>query len=647
MDGILRRPSGIFVVRLAVPQRLRQVVGKTEIIASTRSRDYTIAKVVGAEILAFWRRRLLDLDRLTNNMDIAKVCVGSPILLGAGFLPLSDAANASGLEVLELLRKAADGHMDLFQSVSRMLGYLLPIGEFVTEPDGVIVIPNPSEMPAVAIRTLYSGMLAIIPEDVKCIGSNLIAGHSPEIVAFNVPEKPDMRFVPDEVPVLELGMVMLSTVQVESLRSTLASGFNAGQFAEASHVQRLAMMTKKTTKQHRKVSEVIREFIKEECSKALSEQRNLVESDLRLFAELNGDPAIGEVDRDLIRNYRDVILPTVPTNAHRICKDDASMTMQQKIATVAGTGWPLLSATAIRRRMSAVARLFEWLYDDRQIPEDINKRSVATKGAAEVKHKVSADKKVSIHTQEALETIFSVAYFKTGAGVLTRQGTYREFMPAYYWLPLMGLYMGGRLNELAQLMLSDLQQTAGGVWYAAVIDDGEEGVGKRRAKSAAGRRDIPLHPHLIDLGLIRWVEKLKEDGQTRLFPELRWDKKKGPSKDASRWFSSFLKKFGWERDGTRTFHSFRHTAITHCMNILGMPESVEMDLFGHSSNGKRSGTGDSVYRKSQEIDSLYHQWVTKISFDLPNIAQFDVDAGLIALKDALRRKESRVDGKTV
>lgn len=46
MQNLFRRPSGIYVLRLAVPAPLRYIVGKREIVATTGTRELTIAKMV-------------------------------------------------------------------------------------------------------------------------------------------------------------------------------------------------------------------------------------------------------------------------------------------------------------------------------------------------------------------------------------------------------------------------------------------------------------------------------------------------------------------------------------------------------------------------------------------------------------------------
>ena len=54
-----RRPSGVFVVRLAVPQRLRQQVGRRELHASTGLGDWPLAKIAATRILIELRQRLM------------------------------------------------------------------------------------------------------------------------------------------------------------------------------------------------------------------------------------------------------------------------------------------------------------------------------------------------------------------------------------------------------------------------------------------------------------------------------------------------------------------------------------------------------------------------------------------------------------
>jgi integrase len=143
---------------------------------------------------------------------------------------------------------------------------------------------------------------------------------------------------------------------------------------------------------------------------------------------------------------------------------------------------------------------------------------------------------------------------------------------------------------------------------------------------------------LIECGLIRWRDRLTKDGHIRLFPELKHDPTKGYSKAAVKWFSSFLRRMGWARNGRKVFHSFRHTLASECLNQLGLSEALTAQISGHKRGDSVLG---STYRKDVPPDVVTA--VNHLDFGLPPIAKFDETAGLKALKDGLMRKAKRED----
>jgi hypothetical protein len=78
---------------------------------------------------------------------------------------------------------------------------------------------------------------------------------------------------------------------------------------------------------------------------------------------------------------------------------------------------------------------------------------------------------------------------------------------AAFWLPLLGLYTGARLNELAPLGAAD------------VTTDLAEG---RRLKTVGSRRSVPVHTELLRIGFTDFVDHVrKRNGANgRLFPLL-------------------------------------------------------------------------------------------------------------------------------
>ena len=85
-------------------------------------------------------------------------------------------------------------------------------------------------------------------------------------------------------------------------------------------------------------------------------------------------------------------------------------------------------------------------------------------------------------------------------------------------MPPICLFTGMRPNEAAQMHVQDLKRTAHGTWYfdiVATIDD-DEGAGSKDSsktlKTATSRRKIPLHPELLKIGFLQFVEQRKKAG---------------------------------------------------------------------------------------------------------------------------------------
>lgn len=151
----------------------------------------------------------------------------------------------------------------------------------------------------------------------------------------------------------------------------------------------------------------------------------------------------------------------------------------------------------------------------------------------------------------------------------------RRYKTAYsYWLPLMGLFTGARLNELCQLHLSDFE-VIGGI-DCINIKDGEDG---QRVKNKSARRLVPIHDKLIEIGLIRYVDWLRAQGHERLFPTLELTED-GYGKMPSRWFGRFKERCGITDKHTKVFHSFRHTFISSLLNN-DVPETAIAPIVGH------------------------------------------------------------------
>ena len=81
-----------------------------------------------------------------------------------------------------------------------------------------------------------------------------------------------------------------------------------------------------------------------------------------------------------------------------------------------------------------------------------------------------------------------------------------------YWLPVLALFTGARLGELAQLGTDDIRLFHGH-WAAHITREGG-----KSTKTKGSQRVVPVHPDLTRLGFIDFVERRKGDGSVPLFP---------------------------------------------------------------------------------------------------------------------------------
>ncbi|MBO9396136.1 site-specific integrase [Shimia sp. R9_2] len=169
--------------------------------------------------------------------------------------------------------------------------------------------------------------------------------------------------------------------------------------------------------------------------------------------------------------------------------------------------------------------------------------------------------------------------------------------PEHKWVTLVAMYTGARLNEVAQLDVSDVKDLSG----IACIDITTEGSPNKRLKNASSKRVIPIHADLIALGFLEFVEQLRARGTVRLFPALSYCPKNGYGRNVGRWFGdSFLPRLGID-DEALVFHSLRHTMNTQLAR-KNVPEQLQKAILGHKQNGM---TYDTYFTAGFLPDQLY------------------------------------------
>ena len=214
-----------------------------------------------------------------------------------------------------------------------------------------------------------------------------------------------------------------------------------------------------------------------------------------------------------------------------------------------------LSALRINKKLSMMKDLFNFAINNHYFFNKNPFDNITISKKAKLKEKVKSYKEF---TDEELKQIFD----KTNYSFLDKSN--------YFWLPILALYTGARIEELASLKTNQIKQEEE-IYFIEL----------EKAKNFNSIRKIPIHQKLIELGFIKYFEKVKDKEQ--LFPELK-DGKNGFSKNCSRRFGFYLDKI-LIKDEQKVFHSFRSTFINR-MTLLNIHPSIIMAIVGHYEQTK-------------------------------------------------------------
>lgn len=180
---------------------------------------------------------------------------------------------------------------------------------------------------------------------------------------------------------------------------------------------------------------------------------------------------------------------------------------------------------------------------------------------------------------------------------------------AAYWIPLLGAYTGGRVTELAQLLVSDITRD-GALWCISIMEDREW----QSVKNRPSKRTIPMHPELVRLGLPEYADALSKQGHERLFPLAPVSQLNNAGGPFSTWFSKLKISIGWGPENT--FHSFRHTIET----MLKRKKKYPFDINAYTGHKQPGGDADNTYSHPEPADLLdVAEAVQHEGVDLPRV----------------------------
>lgn len=245
-----------------------------------------------------------------------------------------------------------------------------------------------------------------------------------------------------------------------------------------------------------------------------------------------------------------------------------------------------LSPTTQEKYIRSIGAFLKWLKrnDYSEIDLELPLKNVKF-------NKVRSNEQRNSFTKVDLEKLFnSDAYIKG-----------RHKQASHFWVPLIGIYTGARLNEICQLQVKDVYLEKETNRWVFDINEDKQSDPNKSLKKPYHARLVPIHKKLIELGFLEYLDSQKK--QKRLFSDLPFVSSNNKYGDKlQRWFNrTYLKNCSITALNT-SFHSLRHTVITHLVNDKNIDPNKIAIGFGQTPVG---GVTQTVYTKRQSSESYF------------------------------------------
>ena len=332
------------------------------------------------------------------------------------------------------------------------------------------------------------------------------------------------------------------------------------------------------------------------------------------FAEYVGrNRAVASITVEDARGFRDTIAKLPSGYSKR--RDYAGLDIHQAVAKGERDGTKRISMVTRQRYMSTVSPFFDWLRSEGRIAiqpfDGLHQRVV--KG--ENPRPTFTSAQLNVILASPLFTGF-IADGKEHIAGNMHANDWR------YWIPLIGLFTGARITEIAQLNVDNIVKISvqseeaeanNQVYFFEFKHDKNTG---QKTKSGK-RRIVPVHSRLVALGFLtylkRQVVRSIADGNRQLFPELKLTGERGklgdlPSRFWRDYLSAIAIKSGADGMGA---HSFRHTISDRLRTAGYLDREFGPLILGHSDKSVTGGYGE----LKQGTARMRHEMLEAVKFD--------------------------------
>jgi len=302
------------------------------------------------------------------------------------------------------------------------------------------------------------------------------------------------------------------------------------------------------------------------------------------FIDFAGDIPVSAITSDLLFDYRDeaIKLPATMPRA------DRTLTFTQRVAKHADAE-PKCKPATLKKRVGAIQALVKHAFTERWIPSNPG-ASIKIPGYSK-----QSRRRRSFEDHE-LAALCAAPLFTDRASWRTSS---RISYSTIYWLFLIGITTGARLEEIGQACLVDVKQSSSMV-YLDIDDYADNTVDPQKSvKTEESRRLLPVHERLIELGFLEYCSTLSAMGHTQMFPDLTLNLVGKRTKEASQRINRIIDR--WVSNDRRlTFYSLRH-AFKAKGNDAGITDKTLDQICGHAPTTEASR----VFRRLLSVRRSY------------------------------------------
>lgn len=289
------------------------------------------------------------------------------------------------------------------------------------------------------------------------------------------------------------------------------------------------------------------------------------------FCSLNGDLELEKIERSHVRDFRDILrkTPSRPPN------DVKKLTLRDQAKWADETDHSRLAEASIAKQLTALSVVLDFAYRETDLITNRTGWENPCKGLVGHGGNSGGNRRAPF-SAEQISKIFD-------------PNNYTPRSISDFWIPIILMFTGARLNEIAQLLADDVK-IGDGVCYidigilnqTIITNKFSDGPEVKTVKSNQSARLIPLHNDLLEIGFREYLESVTKSDSIFLFPGIEHEKGVARARNMSRRFLTRIRKLPDMDAPGLVLHSLRHNFKMACIEAGAQDHLVRM-VMGHTN----------------------------------------------------------------